>query len=64
MKNFEKNKKLCLETTQISSGSKYDGHLFKWDEDGTHEEVNKLKLEGTFLINDLKLQIENLKEEI
>ncbi|WZZ33632.1 hypothetical protein YC2023_017033 [Brassica napus] len=41
-----------------------DGHLFKWVEDGTYEEVNELKIEGTFLINYLKLQIENLKEEI
>ncbi|KAL0789742.1 hypothetical protein Bca101_005988 [Brassica carinata] len=120
MKNFEKNKKLCLQTAQTSSGSKSeelgpecmsdsyncgivygetgypkkcvcgspvkiftskstanpgrpyfrctysraDGHLFKWVEDGTYEEVNELKVEGMFLINDLKLQIENLKEEI
>lgn len=41
-----------------------DGHLFKWVEDGTYEEVNELKVEGMFLINDLKLQIENLKEDI
>ena len=41
-----------------------DGHLFKWVEDGTYEEVNELKDEGMFLINDLKLQIENLKEEV
>ena len=38
--------------------------MFKWVEDGTYEEVNELKIEGTFLINYLKLQIENLKEEI
>ena len=41
-----------------------DCHLFKWVEDRTYEEVSELKAEGTFLINYLKLQIENLKEEI
>ncbi|KAF3582286.1 hypothetical protein DY000_02029111 [Brassica cretica] len=44
--------------------SRADGHLFKWVEDGTYEEVNELKDEGMFLINDLKLQIKNLKEEV
>ncbi|CAH8384415.1 unnamed protein product [Eruca vesicaria subsp. sativa] len=64
MKNFGKNKKICRDTAQLSSESKSDGHLFKWVEDGTYEEVNELKVEGMFLINDLKLQIENLKEEL
>ena len=40
-----------------------DGHLFKWVEDRTYEEVSELKAEGTFLINYLKLQIENLKKK-